>query len=105
MVLTAGTRLGVYEIVAPLGAGGGRVYFRHNNAMLVSTVGARGGLAAGSPGQLFDGGWALGGDSDYSPTPDGKSFLMSQRRPEAIPTRITIVFHWFEELARRMSQR
>jgi eukaryotic-like serine/threonine-protein kinase len=83
---------------------GDRLYFRHNNAMMVATITARGGLSAGTPEELFDGGWALVGGADFAVRPDGKSFLMIHLSPEAIPTRIDLALNWFGELTRRMSR-
>jgi serine/threonine protein kinase len=84
---------------------GDRLFFRKNNAVMVSTITTRPSLSAGEPQLLFDGGWALRGVGDFALRPDGKSFLMVQRAPDAIPTRIDLVLNWFGELARRAAQR
>jgi len=84
---------------------GDRVFFRQNNAMMMATVNARGALSAGTPQQLFDGGWALKGDLDFEVRADGKSFLMILQGPEAIPTRIDLVLNWFAVLTAKMSGR
>jgi serine/threonine-protein kinase len=84
---------------------GDRVYFRQNNAMMMATINAQGGLSAGPAQQLFDGGWALRGDFDFQVRPDGKSFLMILQGPEAIPTRIDLVLNWFTVLTAKMSGR
>lgn len=36
---------------------------------------------------------------NYDVLPDGR-FLMVKNEPEAIPTRIDVIFNWFEELNR-----
>jgi Tol biopolymer transport system component len=84
--------------------GGDRLYFRKHNFMMAATINVRGTLSAGPPEKLFDGGWPLAGGLDFALRPDGKSFLMIQRTPEAIPTRIDVVLNWFGELARRASR-
>jgi len=84
---------------------GDRLFFRKNNAVMVSTIVTRPALSAGAPQLLFDGGWALRGVNDFAVRPDGKSFLFVQRAPDAIPTRIDLILNWFGELARRTAQR
>jgi len=32
--------------------------------------------------------------------PDGEHFLMVRAEPEAVPTKIHVIFNWFEELNR-----
>jgi hypothetical protein len=54
---------------------------------------------------LFDGGWALSGDTDFEVRPDGASFLMILKKPAAIPTRIDLILNWFTELTRRYDAR
>ena len=76
-----------------------------SNAMMAATIDTKGGLSAGTPERLFDGGWELSGDFPCAVMPDGRSFLMIRQSPEAIPTRINLVLNWFEELARRSSRR
>jgi eukaryotic-like serine/threonine-protein kinase len=83
---------------------GDRLYYRKNNAMMVASIMTRAGVAAGAPELLFDGGWALGAGTNFAVRPDGKSFLMIRKSPEAIPARIDLVLNWFGELARRAAK-
>ena len=58
----------------------------------------------GIPRPLFDGNYlsstTVGGGAEYDVSRDGTRFLMIRREPGSIPTRIHIVFNWFEELER-----
>ena len=63
-------------------------------------------LEVGTPEVVFDSGWELGQDAassyyqlNYDVLPDGR-FLMVKNDPEAIPTRINVIFNWCEELNR-----
>jgi len=40
------------------------------------------------------------GHSGYDVMPDGQSFVLIQRNPEAALTKIHVVLNWFEELNR-----
>ncbi len=82
---------------------GDMLYFRRGNLMMAATIETKGGLAAGVPQQLFNGGWELAGSFEFEVMPDGKHFLMIRQQPDAIPTRIDIVLNWFDALRRKMS--
>ena len=67
------------------------------------------GNPAGIPRMLFDGGWSLGAPGGiirptigattcFEVLPDGEHFLMVRADPEAIPTRMHLIFNWLEEL-------
>ena len=63
-------------------------------------------LAASVPEVVFDGGWELSHQGDpiylsYAVMPDDR-FLMIHHEPEAVPTRINVIFNWFEELKARV---
>jgi hypothetical protein len=71
----------------------------------VATISTTGGLSAGPPKKLFDGGWELSGGFDFGLMPDGRSFLMVRRSPENIPTRIDLVLNWFSVLSAKLAAR
>ena len=83
---------------------GDRVFFRDGNRLMSSGLSTDPGLVAADPELVFDGGWELSNWAEslalnYSPMPDGW-FLMVYHRPAAVPTRINVIFNWFEELER-----
>ncbi len=74
--------------------------------MMVAEVSTLPSLAASVPAVLFEGGWELSDLSsaimtNYAVMPDGR-FLMVRHEPEAVPTRINVIFNWFEELEARV---
>ena len=76
MPLPIGTKLGTYEVVAPIGAGGmGEVYQAHDSKL-----------------------------PNYDVSADGQRFLMVKpsEQAQAAPTQISVVLNWFEELKRRV---
>jgi serine/threonine protein kinase len=83
-----------------------RLYYWSHNKMMTSDI-SMSPLSASEPVTLFDGGWELGPISrwaqNYSPLADGR-FLMVRRQPEAIPTRIRVIFNWVDELERRLAR-
>ena len=76
---------------------GSRLYFRRGSSMLTASIETAGGLSAGIPQTLFDGDLSFA-ELRFDVTPDGESFIMMQRSPESIPTRIEIVTNWTELL-------
>jgi dipeptidyl aminopeptidase/acylaminoacyl peptidase len=84
---------------------GDRLYFRQGNSMMAAAIDTHGGVAAGVPDQLFNGGWELAGSFNFEVMPDGKRFLMIRQQPDAIPTRIDIILNWSAELRRKMAAR
>ena len=83
---------------------GDRLYFREGNRMMVAEVSTRPELAASVPEVLFDAGFELSDFStfvqaNYAVMPDGR-FLMVRFEPEAVPSRINVIFNWFAELER-----
>jgi serine/threonine protein kinase len=82
-----------------------RIYFRAANRIMMSEIQRVPRLTASEPVELFDGGWVLGdplryGRRGYAVMAD-ETLLMIANEPEAIPTRLNIIFNWFEELERR----
>jgi hypothetical protein len=62
-------------------------------------------LQATVPSVVFEGGWELSDLTVYRERwdvlPDDR-FLMVYHEPEAVPTRINVIFNWFEELKQRV---
>ncbi len=81
---------------------GDRIFFREENAMMVATVRAGATVSVSRPQQLFDRGWELPAGVGFSVMPDGKRFLMIRFAPDAIPTRLDVIFNWFAELRARV---
>lgn len=81
---------------------GDRLFFREENAMMVATVRAGSAVSVSRPQQLFDRGWELSAGVRFSVMPDGKWFLMIRFAPDAIPTRLDVIFNWFAELRARV---
>jgi serine/threonine protein kinase/Tol biopolymer transport system component len=81
---------------------GERLYYREGNAMMAADVQTGARLSAGKPRRLFDGGWQLAAGVPFAVMPDGKRFLMVRYEPAAIPTRMDVIFNWFDELKNRV---
>jgi serine/threonine-protein kinase len=85
---------------------GDELYFRQGRLLMTSKVTARPQLEVSEPAVVFDAGWELGQQValsyyqvNYDVMPDGR-LLMVKHEPEAIPSRINVIFDWFEELNR-----
>ena len=85
---------------------GDRLFFRQERLLMAVPIVSQPQLEVGTAQVVFEIGWDLGqdtGDSsslaNYDVLPDGR-FLMVKNDPEAIPTRINVIFNWFEELNR-----
>ena len=89
---------------------GDRLFFRQGTKIMAVDI-REDGSAAGKPRMLFDGGWSLGTSGGlprlntttsigFEVMPDGEHFLMVRAEPEAVPTKIHVIFNWFEELNR-----
>jgi hypothetical protein len=98
MTLPGGCRLGVYEVVAPLGVGW--------TALMRVPVDARGPVwNGGTPAKLLEPGYFGTGSNPgrtYDISPDGQRFLMIKQGygDQAAPAQIVVVQHWLEELKR-----
>ena len=73
---------------------------------MASAVGTQPVLTASVPEVVFDGGWELSHQGgrlyrSYGVMPDDR-FVMIRHQPEALPTRINVIFDWFEELKERV---
>ena len=106
MSLPPGTRLGPYEILAPIGAGGMGEVYRARDTPLDRTVAIKvlpADLAQDPPIEtsgthpLFDIG-ALGSAAQYrtqvAAFRDGQHFLMNLVVPSKAPTSITVLLNW-----------
>ena len=91
-------------------AQGDRLFFRQGTKIMAVDV-RPDGDSAGKPQELFDGGWSLGTTGGIPVVPNSPNvngfavmsngdFLMVRAEPEAIPTKIHLIFNWFEELDR-----
>jgi Tol biopolymer transport system component len=101
------TEGGRFPVWSPKGY---RLFFRQGTKIMVVDV-RPDGSAAGNPRMVFDGGWPLGTfgglpiaptrlmESDFAVMSNG-DFLMIKADPEAIPTRLRVIFNWLEELKR-----
>jgi len=83
-------------------ASGDLLYYRQGNLIMAASVRRTPSLVVREPAVLFDGGWALSHrnsyyQTNYAPMPDGR-LLMVQNEPEAIPTRINVIFNWLSVL-------
>ena len=85
---------------------GDRLFFRQGRLLKAVSMVSQPRLEIGAPEVVLDGGWGLAQDlresyylATFDVLPDGR-FLMVKRDPEAIPTRINVIFNWFEELNR-----
>lgn len=86
MTLSAGTRLGAYEILAPIGAGGMGEVSRAADSRLSRNVAIK--VASGRRQTR----------SGYAVSPDGARLFVLLLDRRAIPTQISVVLNWFEEL-------
>jgi len=84
---------------------GDRLYFRSGHRIMVTEVSTEPVLQATVPSVVFEGGWELSDLTVYRERwdvlPDDR-FLMVYHEPEAVPTRINVIFNWFEELKQRV---
>lgn len=110
MTLSAGTKLGFYEIVGPLGAGGmGEVYHQEStNRLFAVDVRTEPTFTFGTPVALpIERTVHPIAQRNYDVTPDGKRLLVvlsaagadSGRRPAE---QINVVLNWVEELKARV---
>ena len=89
-------------------AKGDRLFYRQGTMIMVIDIGPNG-TPAGRSRVLFEGGWSLATwrglpvaptrpiHPDFAVMSNG-DFLMVKAEPGAIPTKIRVIFNWFEEL-------
>ena len=81
------------------GPNGRELFYKRGAALFTVPVEISSGtFEPGAPIQLFDG--PFDGLQSYDVFPDGEHFLMVEVEPDARPSRIQIVQHWFDELQR-----
>ena len=85
---------------------GERLYFRQGHQLMVSDISTGPVLAASVPDVIFGGGWELSHQgeplfSSYGAMSENR-FLMIRHPPESVPTRINVIFDWFQELRDRV---
>jgi hypothetical protein len=93
MTVSAGTRLGPYEIVAAIGAGGMVEVYKARDTRLDRAVWSRDGRYG-----------ATAFVRPYDVTADGKRFLMVKQRDRApvFVSHVILVQNWLEELKARV---
>jgi serine/threonine protein kinase len=105
--LSAGTRLGSYDILVLLGAGGmGEVYRARDTKLgrdvalkiLPELFAADAEVRAGSPKVLFERSYGNG----FDVAPDGKRFLMIKSSSSAPTNQVAFIVNWFEVLKARV---
>ena len=95
MPLTAGTRIGAYEILRMVGAGGmGEVYLAREPSIMAVALTLSPELKAGRPRELFKAD-IFDGLHTKDVMPDGSKFLVVQKSRETPPpARLTVVTDW-----------
>ena len=81
---------------------GRELFYRNGEHMMVVPVSLGATLQPGAPRVLFTGNYLFTQISvpNYDVSLDGQRFLMVQRDPSSIPTRIHVVRNWSHELER-----
>jgi len=96
--------------------GGGELYYRSGDKMMVVEVATQPSFRAARPRALWEGRYSHGmnsscgapgpSSSNYDVTPDGRRFLMIQEGDQDVPaTQIHVVLNWAEELKRLMAEK
>ena len=84
---------------------GDHLYFRNGHRMMVTEVSTEPVLQATVPRVVFEGGWELSDltvfQERWDLLPDNR-FLMVNHEPEAVPTKINVIFNWLDELRDRV---
>jgi Tol biopolymer transport system component len=100
------TEGGTYARWSPNGR---ELFYRKDDGLMVVSVDPSGeSFVADRPRKLFDGSFltlTIYGSTlaDYDVAPDGNHFVMMQGEEQTRKTKVTFVFHWFEDLDRTFS--
>ena len=82
---------------------GRELFYRSGDSLMAVPVTAGERFSAGRPVALFQGEFDSSNNiRGYDVSPDGQSFVMVQRDPQAPPVEVNVVLNWFEELKRRV---
>jgi hypothetical protein len=96
----------------PLWAPDGReLFYRNGDELMVVSITLEPSFNPGIPTLLFEGSFVgtrrtrsqvafAGPSTNYDITADGQRFVMIQPDEESVPSQITVVLNWFEELKR-----
>ncbi len=83
---------------------GRELLYRNGDKMMAVAIEREPKFSAGLPRLLFEGRFVGTGpvhaQRNYDISPDGQRFLMIKREEDLMPTELTVVFNWFEELKR-----
>ena len=82
---------------------GDRLFFRQGNLMMETIVSTAGALSASVPARVFDGGWTL--SESFDVMPNGQRFLMMQKPPDEVTSRLEVVLNWFTMLQDKVGRR
>jgi hypothetical protein len=107
MTLAAGTRLGPYEIIAKLGAGGmgdGReLFYRAGDGLMSVEVKSTTPPAFGERRRLLDvSAFEPQFYREFDVSVDGQRFLFIRAERGTQPTRLDLILNWFPELAAKV---
>jgi serine/threonine protein kinase len=95
-VVSAGTRLGPYEVVSRVGAGGMGEVWKARDTIMTVPVKTSPVFTAGTPRILLD-----ADASDFDLSRDGRVLIVEALDPAATAGRLNVVVNWFEEIRRR----
>ena len=83
---------------------GRELLYRNGDKMMAVAIEREPKFSAGTPRLLFEGRFVGTGpvhaQRNYDISPDGQRFLMIKREEDLMPTELTVVLNWFEELKR-----
>ena len=108
MALSVGARLGPYEIVGAIGAGGMGEVYKARDTRLDRTVAIKMMSVPIVPGSSFNSGkpialfpadqYYVNVARDYDVSSDGKRFLFLKSVPPARRPTLSVITHWFDEV-------
>jgi hypothetical protein len=103
MQLESGTRLGPYEIVDPVGAGGMGEVYRAKDTRLGREAKAISQLTHPHICALYDVG-SENGTVSFAAAKDGKRFIAAENPNPGAQPRLDIVVNWFAEVRRKVQE-